>query len=597
MNRSTLLVFLCVFALSEVLLAAELGRFRAVAAMKNSSGMRHIRSTNCGPTDSQCDELCKFLKAGNGRKSLHLPHTACKCDILDKSMTKEDCVQACKILGGRDKKGLEGTQKFLTGTTVALGLIGAIATVATAGAAAPVFAPMVGAMAAGSGFLGGIVSIFSPSKESECTPPDPRIQEIKDLVEKIMPAIKELTNIVIEKFDGLQKHIDQAVAELKAAIDQTQAVIFQSDWRTNVVVPMEQLRMFAGNILSANMTNARGDVVSMANVCKSPQGNPLVIASHIWGMYGDGCKKKAGETRKVEGPFCDINSPHYAGPCPEIESLCYSELFIRSSGHNHAAASQLFNIVAGTLLELTTYHTMCVNFTYDDPQVVASQNNAFINETNKTLDQMQKIIIAETERYWPEPAEKYIASFMGGPSAEENSQAAYNALNGRYSWYHHQLFLVRKKDRGELAFAAQAYELPMVIEETEQHKNVNDELFVIRYRVAADWELPDKHGHYLNYIEWLKKQVPHDAGCYEAGADSDTVKGCLIVATAKNGDVGKLNKTLAEYADGEIHGGRNHGFIHVETYGVGLDVYKYGQCDEQVCYNVIADIDAVIHYM
>ncbi|KAI1698297.1 hypothetical protein Ddc_19186 [Ditylenchus destructor] len=97
MNRSTLLLFLCVFAVSEVLLAAKKVRIDGVARVKNSNNMRVVRSVNC-PTDKQCDELCKFRGASGGSKSDD-DDQYCYCDGDADLANESICVKACKILG------------------------------------------------------------------------------------------------------------------------------------------------------------------------------------------------------------------------------------------------------------------------------------------------------------------------------------------------------------------------------------------------------------------------------------------------------------------------------------------------------------------
>ncbi|KAI1699981.1 hypothetical protein Ddc_18319 [Ditylenchus destructor] len=99
MNRSTLLLFLCVFALSEVLLAAKMARIRGVAGMKNSSGVRLVRTAGC-PTNSQCDKMCKTMDGASGGRLSNNDNSYCHCDDdVGKPDTKETCVARCKILG------------------------------------------------------------------------------------------------------------------------------------------------------------------------------------------------------------------------------------------------------------------------------------------------------------------------------------------------------------------------------------------------------------------------------------------------------------------------------------------------------------------
>ncbi|KAI1711435.1 hypothetical protein Ddc_12946 [Ditylenchus destructor] len=102
MNRFTLLLFLCVFALSEVLLAAQLSRYRGVAEGQNSSNVRFARSTfrACDylPDDSQCDRMCKYVDAYGGQVDLNDPLRGCICGREWKPVTLETCVAQCKDL-------------------------------------------------------------------------------------------------------------------------------------------------------------------------------------------------------------------------------------------------------------------------------------------------------------------------------------------------------------------------------------------------------------------------------------------------------------------------------------------------------------------
>ncbi|KAI1698294.1 hypothetical protein Ddc_19183 [Ditylenchus destructor] len=98
MNRSTLLLFLCVFALSEVLLAAKKARIRGVVGRKNSSYSRFVRSASF-PNDNQCKKMCKDNGASGG-SALYDCDDYCNCDgELEGDWTKPDCEQACKTLG------------------------------------------------------------------------------------------------------------------------------------------------------------------------------------------------------------------------------------------------------------------------------------------------------------------------------------------------------------------------------------------------------------------------------------------------------------------------------------------------------------------
>ncbi|KAI1699441.1 hypothetical protein DdX_17320 [Ditylenchus destructor] len=99
MNRSTLLLFLCVFALSEVLLAAKKARIRGVVGVKNSTGVRLPRSARC-VTDDQCDKVCKFGSGASGENIIDVGDGyTCVCDDDWTPVTKETCVASCDILG------------------------------------------------------------------------------------------------------------------------------------------------------------------------------------------------------------------------------------------------------------------------------------------------------------------------------------------------------------------------------------------------------------------------------------------------------------------------------------------------------------------
>ncbi|KAI1699442.1 hypothetical protein DdX_17321 [Ditylenchus destructor] len=101
MNRSILLLFFCVFALSEVVLAAELGRIRGSVGVNNSSDVRLVRSADSCVTDDQCDQACKMFGASGGQVSDSVnPKVYCHCDDDPKRpTTAETCVAACDILG------------------------------------------------------------------------------------------------------------------------------------------------------------------------------------------------------------------------------------------------------------------------------------------------------------------------------------------------------------------------------------------------------------------------------------------------------------------------------------------------------------------
>ncbi|KAI1699435.1 hypothetical protein DdX_17314 [Ditylenchus destructor] len=96
MNRSTLLLFLCVFALSEVLLAAKKARIRGVVGVKNSSRVRFVRSACV--TDDQCDKMCKLGGASGGTVS-DINGAHCDCDGEMNPETKDTCAIGCALLG------------------------------------------------------------------------------------------------------------------------------------------------------------------------------------------------------------------------------------------------------------------------------------------------------------------------------------------------------------------------------------------------------------------------------------------------------------------------------------------------------------------
>ncbi|KAI1699095.1 hypothetical protein DdX_17525 [Ditylenchus destructor] len=102
MKRSTLFLFLFVFALSEVFLAAKRVQVRASVGKKNSSGLRFVRSPKC-PDDSQCDNTCKSFGLNGG----FVDNGYCFCgdqnDAIDWDK-EENCVKLCDGLGvGRRK--------------------------------------------------------------------------------------------------------------------------------------------------------------------------------------------------------------------------------------------------------------------------------------------------------------------------------------------------------------------------------------------------------------------------------------------------------------------------------------------------------------
>ncbi|KAI1699447.1 hypothetical protein DdX_17326 [Ditylenchus destructor] len=98
MNSSTLLLFLCAFALSEVLLVAKKVAIFDTE-VNNPSVIRAVRSERkpqC-PNNRQCDQMCKFLRTGLGQR--RFGPGLCICHGEMKPYTKEICEQSCEILG------------------------------------------------------------------------------------------------------------------------------------------------------------------------------------------------------------------------------------------------------------------------------------------------------------------------------------------------------------------------------------------------------------------------------------------------------------------------------------------------------------------
>ncbi|KAI1699856.1 hypothetical protein DdX_17057 [Ditylenchus destructor] len=108
MNRSTFLLFLCVFALSEVSLTAVKMRISGAGGGKHSNVMRRVRSVSVSelsenvpscPNDSQCNDVCVHFGSGGGGMRQDFWNGMCKCDVGKDFKTDEMCVEACKILG------------------------------------------------------------------------------------------------------------------------------------------------------------------------------------------------------------------------------------------------------------------------------------------------------------------------------------------------------------------------------------------------------------------------------------------------------------------------------------------------------------------
>ncbi|KAI1711428.1 hypothetical protein Ddc_12939 [Ditylenchus destructor] len=103
MNRSTFLLFICVFASSEMLLAATTDY---VPEKKTTiSRMLDIQAVfgPC-PNDTQCEEFCKYVGGIADNSQI-----VCACAVT-KPWTKERCDKGCRILGiggawlSKDKK-------------------------------------------------------------------------------------------------------------------------------------------------------------------------------------------------------------------------------------------------------------------------------------------------------------------------------------------------------------------------------------------------------------------------------------------------------------------------------------------------------------
>ncbi|KAI1701103.1 hypothetical protein Ddc_17767 [Ditylenchus destructor] len=93
-----LLLFLGVFALSEVLLVAKKVAVFDAIEMNNPSVVRAVRApkTPC-PTNRECNQMCKFLGTGLGQR--RSGPGLCICHGEMKPYTKEICERSCEILG------------------------------------------------------------------------------------------------------------------------------------------------------------------------------------------------------------------------------------------------------------------------------------------------------------------------------------------------------------------------------------------------------------------------------------------------------------------------------------------------------------------
>ncbi|KAI1699255.1 hypothetical protein DdX_17431 [Ditylenchus destructor] len=106
MNRSTLLLLFCVFALSETLLAVEMARLRidrGAAETKDSDDVRVVNSANC-VTLEKCNEMCKYLAGTGGILQRDYSPTGnryCRCFGIAQPLPEIDCVKSCEDLGVR----------------------------------------------------------------------------------------------------------------------------------------------------------------------------------------------------------------------------------------------------------------------------------------------------------------------------------------------------------------------------------------------------------------------------------------------------------------------------------------------------------------
>ncbi|KAI1699073.1 hypothetical protein DdX_17542 [Ditylenchus destructor] len=109
MDRSLLLLFLCVFALSEVLLAARKVRLRDISGMNNSSDVPRERSFSCDNLLDQCDKMCNgsAKSGGAGSDSDGSTMIYCRCKGERKHYTESACTEACKTHLGLDSGKVE----------------------------------------------------------------------------------------------------------------------------------------------------------------------------------------------------------------------------------------------------------------------------------------------------------------------------------------------------------------------------------------------------------------------------------------------------------------------------------------------------------
>ncbi|KAI1690931.1 hypothetical protein Ddc_24576 [Ditylenchus destructor] len=102
MNRTTLLLFLSVFVLSEPVWTAN-----ELPMLMDSRAMRYVREVSPCVTNSQCDASCKYAGAKSGTANPRYDQSGygyCTChpvgeEFPDKYPTKEICIETCKILG------------------------------------------------------------------------------------------------------------------------------------------------------------------------------------------------------------------------------------------------------------------------------------------------------------------------------------------------------------------------------------------------------------------------------------------------------------------------------------------------------------------
>lgn len=308
-----------------------------------------------------------------------------KCPSIEELKEMAKRAKTYDEVVGQTKKALD-----IAATGIALG--GIVAIIATGGAAAPFVMAGVATVKGVGDVLTATKEVFHPKDDETglpCAAPDPNIQEMKEMIEQILPAINALSEFVGQRFDELEKKIEYAVQKIENAIGEES---FRLSWRTNVIAPMYELRQAAQYIAKDNITSKEfnTDTDDMARLCKGPHTNPRTIASHIWSLFGAGCQKDAPKTITVEGPYCDIHSDDYKEPCIEFDAKCYAEHYIERNEYWHDSAQYLFTLVIGNLLELGTYQGMCANFTYVKPEEIERSNQKFADTVNTTVAEMQK---------------------------------------------------------------------------------------------------------------------------------------------------------------------------------------------------------------